>query len=194
MVVVFLLNRSLSQYFAAQYIHERIQSGMVKVLQQCTEQYLSKDDFMQCADAARSPSWMESLPNDYVYCESPSSANSLSPLCQQVHSTHINWSEIQGNPVTDFGFSLLTLNAKQWSAVRQTSSLRSLLVYQVAPGSRSNTQKRNPISQHSEIISTLKSYEQNFFNDKKQSASGNITSSYISLRQNCSRRSKMKRQ
>jgi len=129
-VVVFLLNRSLSQYFAAQYIHERIQSGMVKVLQQCTEKYVSKDDFMQCADAARSPSWMESLPKDYVYCESPSSANSLSTLCQQVHSTHINWSEIQGNPVTDFGFSRLTLNAKQWSAVRQTSSLRLLLVEQ----------------------------------------------------------------
>jgi signal transduction histidine kinase len=73
---------------------------------------------------------MESLPKDYVYCESSSSVNSLSTLCQQVHSTHINWSEIQGNPVTDFGFSRLTLNAKQWSAVRQTSSLRLLLVEQ----------------------------------------------------------------
>ena len=129
-LIVTLLNRYLSQYFAAQYIHERIQSGMVKVLQQCPRLNTSDDDFKHCADVARSQSWMESLPNEYVYCESPSSVSSLSTLCQQVHSTSAKWGDIQGNPVPDFEFSLLTLNEEQWSAVRQTSSLRILLVEQ----------------------------------------------------------------
>jgi signal transduction histidine kinase len=129
-LIVTLLNRYLSQYFAYQYIHERIQSGMVKVLQQCTRLNTSDDDFKYCADAARSPSWMESLPRTYVYCDSPSSASRLSTLCQQVHSTPTKWGDIQGNPVPDFEFSLLTLKEEQWSAVRQTSSLRILLVEQ----------------------------------------------------------------
>ena len=127
---VTLLNRYLSQYFAAQYLHERIQSGMVKVLQQCTQLNVSKDEFKHCADAARSQSWMESLPSSYVYCEGPSSASSLSSLCQQVHSTQANWSDIQGNPVPGFEFSLVSLGEEQWSAVRQASSLRLLLVEQ----------------------------------------------------------------
>ena len=127
---VTLLNRYLSQYFAAQYLHERIQSGMVKVLQQCTQLNVSKDEFKHCADAARSQSWMESLPSSYVYCEGPSSASSLSSWCQQVHSTQANWSDIQGNPVPGFEFSLVSLGEEQWSAVRQASSLRLLLVEQ----------------------------------------------------------------
>lgn len=127
---VTLLNRYLSQYFAAQYLHERIQSGMVKVLQQCTQLNVSKDEFKHCADAARSQSWMESLPSSYVYCEGPSSASSLSSLCQQVHSIQANWSDIQGNPAPGFEFSLVSLGEEQWSAVRQASSLRLLLVEQ----------------------------------------------------------------
>lgn len=73
---------------------------------------------------------MESLPSSYVYCEGPSSASSLSSLCQQVHSTQANWSDIQGNPVPGFEFSLVSLGEEQWSAVRQASSLRLLLVEQ----------------------------------------------------------------
>jgi len=127
---VTLLNRYLSQYFAAQYLHERIQSGMVKVLQQCTQLQATKDDFKHCADAARSQSWMESLPTTYIYCESPSAASSLSNLCQQAHATPTKWEDIQGSPVPDFEFSLITLNQEEWTAVRQTSSLRMLLVEQ----------------------------------------------------------------
>ena len=127
---VTLLNRYLSQYFAAQYLHERIQSGMVKVLQQCTQLNASKDDFKHCADAARSQSWMESLPNEYVFCESPSSPNRLSPFCQQVHAIPTKWEDIQGSPVADFEFSLITLNQEEWTAVRQASSLHMLLVEQ----------------------------------------------------------------
>ena len=127
---VTLLNRYLSQYFAAQYLHERIQSGMVKVLQQCSNLNASKDDFKHCADEARSQSWMESLPNEYVYCESPSSPNRLSPFCQQVHAIPTTWQDIQGNPVADFEFSLITLNQEEWTAVRQASRLHMLLVEQ----------------------------------------------------------------
>jgi len=129
-LIVTLLNRYLSQYFAYQYIHERIQSGMVKVLQQCTPLDVSKGDLKHCADVARSQSWMESLPTAYVYCENPSFASSLSTLCQQVHSTQTKWGDIQGNPVPDFEFVLITLGEEQWSAVRQASSLRMLLVEQ----------------------------------------------------------------
>lgn len=129
-LIVTLLNRYLSQYFAYQYIHERIQSGMVKVLQQCTPLDVSKGDLKHCADMARSQSWMESLPTAYVYCENPSFASSLSTLCQQVHSTQTKWGDIQGNPVPDFEFVLITLGEEQWSAVRQASSLRMLLVEQ----------------------------------------------------------------
>jgi signal transduction histidine kinase len=129
-LIVTLLNRYLSQYFAYQYIHERIQSGMVKVLQQCTPLDESKGDLKHCADVARSQSWMESLPTAYVYCENPSFASSLSTLCQQVHSTQTKWGDIQGNPVPDFEFVLITLGEEQWSAVRQASSLRMLLVEQ----------------------------------------------------------------
>ncbi len=129
-LIVTLLNRTLSQYFAAQYLHERIQSGMVKVLQLCSDLAAAEDAFKRCADDARSQSWMESLPNAYLYCEAPSSDKHLSPLCQQVHAAETKWGPIQANPVLDFEFSLLTLNEVQWSAVRNMSKQRVLLVEQ----------------------------------------------------------------
>ncbi len=129
-LIVTLLNRTLSQYFAAQYLHERIQSGMVKVLQLCSDLAAAEDAFKRCADDARSQSWMESLPNAYLYCEAPSSDKHLSPLCQQVHAAETKWGPIHANPVLDFEFSLLTLNEVQWSAVRNMSKQRVLLVEQ----------------------------------------------------------------
>jgi signal transduction histidine kinase len=129
-LIVTLLNRTLSQYFAAQYLHERIQSGMVKVLQQCSDLYGSEDALKHCADAARADSWMESLPNSYLYCDSPASQTQLSALCRQANSADIQWGDIQGNPVVDFEFTLLTFNEVQWSAVRKISSQRVLMVDQ----------------------------------------------------------------
>ena len=129
-VIVTLLNRYLSQYFAAQYLHERIQSGMVKVLQKCTVPDLPKLVFKLCADEARANSWMESLPNDYVYCDSPTFAPNVSPFCRQVQSADIKWKDIQGNPVPDFEFGLASIGPTQWTAVKQITSQRMLLVDQ----------------------------------------------------------------
>lgn len=129
-VIVTLLNRHLSQYFAAQYLHERIQSGMVKVLQKCTVPDLPKLAFKLCADEARANSWMESLPNDYVYCDSSTFAPNVSPFCRQVQSADINWKDIQGNPVPDFEFGLASIGSTQWTAVKQITSQRVLLVDQ----------------------------------------------------------------
>jgi len=129
-VIVTLLNRYLSQYFAAQYLHERIQSGMVKVLQKCTVPDLPKLVFKLCADEARANSWMESLPNDYVYCDSPTFVPNVSPFCRQVQSADIKWKDIQGNPVPDFEFGLASIGPTQWTAVKQITSQRMLLVDQ----------------------------------------------------------------
>ena len=129
-VIVTLLNRHLSQYFAAQYLHERIQSGMVKVLQKCTVPDLPKLVFKLCADEARANSWMESLPNDYVYCDSPTFVPNVSPFCRQVQSADIKWKDIQGNPVPDFEFGLASIGPTQWTAVKQITSQRMLLVDQ----------------------------------------------------------------
>ena len=121
-LIVTLLNRHLSQYFAAQYLHERIQSGMVKVLQKCTVPDLPKLVFKLCADEARANSWMESLPNDYVYCDSPTFVPNVSPFCRQVQSADIKWKDIQGNPVPDFEFGLASIGPTQWTAVKQITA------------------------------------------------------------------------
>jgi signal transduction histidine kinase len=129
-VIVTLLNRYLSQYIAYQYLHERIQSGMVKVLLKCTVPDLSKLAFKLCADETTANSWMESLPNEYIYCGGPTVHPNLSPFCQQLQLADIRWQDIQGDPVPDFEFGLATIGQTQWTAVKQMTSQRMLLVDQ----------------------------------------------------------------
>jgi len=131
-VLVTLFNRYLSQRVASDYLQERIQSGMVKVLQHCTDPHASDIEFQQCADAARAGSWMENLPSVYVYCDGPSSHNQtpLSSLCQYSHTSTLEWGDIQGQPETDFQFSPLSFENGQWIAIRQTSSQHVLLADQ----------------------------------------------------------------
>ena len=130
-LVVTLFNRYLSQIVASDYLQERIQSGMVKVLLQCTDPHAPDMEFQACADAARAGSWMENLPSQYVYCDSPlKGLASLSPLCQYSHSPSIKWADIQGQSVPDFQFSPLTWESGQWIAIQQNSSAPVLLVDQ----------------------------------------------------------------
>ncbi len=132
-LAVTLLNRFLSQQVASDYIQERIQSGMVKVLQQCADSQATEKEFNTCADVARADSWMESLPREYVYCDSPSSQNraALSSLCQFVHSASTPWEDIQAQHVPDFQFSPVSWESGQWIAIRQASSQHVLLADQV---------------------------------------------------------------
>ena len=131
-LAVSLLNRYLSQKVASDYIQERIQSGMVKVLQQCTDPQATETEFYKCADVARAGSWMESLPSQYVYCDSPFSQGRapLSLLCQFVHSASTHWEDIHAQPVPDFQFSPVSWETGQWIAIRQTSSQHVLLADQ----------------------------------------------------------------
>lgn len=131
-LAVTLLNRYLSQIVASDYIQERIQSGMVKVLQQCAEPQATKTEFNNCTDVVLADSWMESLPRQYVYCDSPSSQGraQLSSLCQFVQSASTQWEDLTAQNMQDFKFSTVSWETSQWIAIRQTSSQLVLLANQ----------------------------------------------------------------
>jgi hypothetical protein len=103
---------------------------MTKVLQNCTDPSASAIAFKLCADDARSDSWMESLPNQYIYCDSPASSTDLSPLCRSIQTEKAQWKEIEGGGRPDFLHAHLRWQDSQWTAVRQVSSEHVLLVNQ----------------------------------------------------------------
>ncbi len=128
-LLVTLLNRYLSQYVASEYLHERIQTGMVKVLTHCPNPQASEVEFKLCADEARAGSWMESLPKEYVYCDNPASP-SLSPLCHHIQTETMPWKEVDGEPAPGFLHTYFSWKDSPWTAVRQISSQHVLLVDQ----------------------------------------------------------------
>lgn len=129
MVAVFLLNRFFSQQIASIYVHERVQVGMAKVLQQCIHLSAENDAFRSCADQARTDSSIESWPQGYVVCHMHAD-NTHAPeaLCAHIANPNLAWTDFSTDEVTGFSRIQTIVNQQEWSAVRQTSSGHVLML------------------------------------------------------------------
>ncbi len=130
MVAVFLLNRFFSQHFASAYVHERVQVGMAKVLQHCMHWPVDDANFQSCADQARTVSSIESWPQHYVVCDvrDTKTTSDHAPLCAHIAEPSLAWTDLSADDITGFTHIQTTVNQQVWSAVRQTSSGRVLML------------------------------------------------------------------
>ncbi|NDC61146.1 MAG: hypothetical protein EBZ60_03895 [Betaproteobacteria bacterium] len=132
-LLVTLLNRFFSQYFANAYVQERIEIGMVKVLQRCGDLYKIGTGAHECSEEVRAPSWMESLPQSYVFCDEGGgqTASQSLGLCLKSSQTSTVWHDVHDPQYPGFESSRFEWQAQGWHAVRQSSTGRMLLVSQV---------------------------------------------------------------
>jgi signal transduction histidine kinase len=129
MVAVFLLNRFFSQQIASVYVHERVQVGMAKVLQQCMHLPAENDDFRSCADQARTDSSIESWPQSYVVCDMhAANTQATEALCAHIANPNLAWTGFSTDETTGFARIQTTVNEQAWSAVRQTSTGHVLML------------------------------------------------------------------
>ena len=131
-LLVSFLNRGFSQFFANQYVQERIEAGMVKVLQQCGDRYKRGIGAHECSEEVRANSWMESLPKSYVFCDRDWRTMDKPDvgLCQKTQDANSIWHVFDSPEHMGFESAELTWNDKAWHAIRQASTGRVLMVSQ----------------------------------------------------------------
>lgn len=131
-VFVFLINRFFSQHFANAYVHERIEVGMVKVLQHCGDYYKLGEGAHACAEEVRASSWMESLPRSYVFCDKDGLAVDTQGigLCHQSSEGTSTWQLISDSEHPGFESAEFHWKNQGWHAIRQASTGRVLMVSQ----------------------------------------------------------------
>jgi len=129
---VTMLNRFFSQHIANSYVHERIEMGMVKVLWHCGGEFENGIGAHACSQDVRASSWMESLPQSYVFCPAQGQASGIhgADVCAQSRAASSHWGLIADPVFKGFEASAFVWQQQNWHAVRQIQTGRVLMVSQ----------------------------------------------------------------